>query len=207
MLYEEKPKLEELPTHAQLLRASIAAVATAIVLMVAVVLPAEYGIDPTGAGRVLGLTEMGEIRMELQEELENDEHHSESSGDPSSLLSLVFAQFVPSAHAQEGDGWRDEVTFTLAPGDTYEVKLSMQEGEVATYQMIVEGGRVNFDLHAHGNGQSITYEKGRGSKGAEGELVAAFPGDHGWFWRNRDDQELTVMLSVKGAYSELKQGN
>ena len=32
------------------------------------VLPAEYGIDPTGVGRALGLTQMGEIKVQLAEE-------------------------------------------------------------------------------------------------------------------------------------------
>ena len=82
----------------------------------------------------------------------------------------------------------------------------MNEGDVAGYRMVIEGGRVNFDLHAHGRGQSITYEKGRGSTGSEGELVAAFSGNHGWFWRNRDKTPLTVTLQLRGTYSALKQG-
>src|SRR3546814_17950651 len=37
-----------------------------------VVLPSEYGIDPTGIGRVIGLTEMGAIKMQLAEEAAAD---------------------------------------------------------------------------------------------------------------------------------------
>ena len=80
----------------------------------------------------------------------------------------------------------------------------MKKGDVAIYQMIVEGGRVNFDLHAHADGKAVTYEKGRGSTGTEGEIVAAFDGNHGWFWRNRDKTALTVNLKLRGAYSALK---
>jgi hypothetical protein len=80
----------------------------------------------------------------------------------------------------------------------------MEEGDTAEYRMIVEGGRVNFDMHGHGSGQSVSYEKGRGSAGSEGGLIAAFAGEHGWFWRNRDDQDATVTLQVRGEYSELK---
>jgi hypothetical protein len=40
---------------ARLLRATVLAAAAAAVLLVLVVLPAEYGIDPTGAGRATGL--------------------------------------------------------------------------------------------------------------------------------------------------------
>ncbi|HEU0076657.1 MAG TPA: hypothetical protein VFQ76_03350, partial [Longimicrobiaceae bacterium] len=55
------PPKNELPSSRALLRSTAIAAATAAVLLVTVVLPAEYGVDPTGVGRVLGLTEMGEI--------------------------------------------------------------------------------------------------------------------------------------------------
>lgn len=206
MLYEEKPDLKDLPTPAQLFRASVIAVLTAIVLTVGVVLPAEYAIDPTGIGRVLGLTEMGEIKQELHDEAEDDHDSDHSTNDKSSLIGRFFALLVSSAHAQDKGAWMDEVEFTLQPGDTYEVKMTMGKGDVAEYQMLVTGGRVNFDLHGHGDGESATYEKGRGSTGSEGDFTAAFPGSHGWFWRNRDKKPLTVTLRLRGAYSELRHG-
>ncbi|SEB03621.1 transmembrane anchor protein [Rubrimonas cliftonensis] len=168
-----------------------------------VVLPAEYGIDPTGVGRVLGLAEMGEIKQELAEEAEQDERLHGGGGPSSSLLDGVFGLFVGAAHAQTAEPWRDEITFTLAPGESAEWKLLMTRGQSAEYRVIVEGGRVNFDLHGHGAGQSITYEKGRGSTGSEGAILAEFDGEHGWFWRNRDDTAVTVALKVRGAYGEL----
>lgn len=61
-------------------------------------------------------------------------------------------------------------------------------------------------FNPHGNGNSITYERGRGSTNSEGEFTAAFPGGHGWFWRNRDTKPLTVNLRLRGTYSELRQG-
>ena len=64
--------------------------------------------------------------------------------------------------------------------------------------------RQGFDLHGHGGGQSVTYEKGRGSTGADGEIVADFDGEHGWFWRNRDSEPATVTVQVVGEYAEVK---
>ena len=55
------PTHVELPSSKQLVRSTVIAIAAAGAILVAVVLPAEYGIDPTGAGKVLGLTEMGQI--------------------------------------------------------------------------------------------------------------------------------------------------
>jgi len=203
----EKPSLEELPTSAQLIRSTIIAAISAVTILVTVVLPAEYGIDPTGIGRVIGLAEMGEIKRELAEEAEQDHQTEAAPGDRSSLIDGFLRLFVGTAYAQQAEAWSDEVTITLSPGQTYEVKLTMNQGDVAPYRMVVEGGRVNFDLHAHGGGQSITYERGRGSTGSEGQIEAAFTGDHGWFFRNRDNQDVTVTLQVRGTYSELKQGS
>lgn len=205
MLYQEKPELKDLPTDKQLLRSSIIAVATAIVLVVTVVLPAEYAIDPTGAGRVLGLTEMGEIKNELQEEWENDQHHGQAPAILGSLAEAALGLLISKAHAQDSASWTDEVTFTLQPGEINEVKMTMNEGDVVEYAMAVTGGRVNFDLHGHGGGDSITYEKGRGSTGSEGSFTAAFPGGHGWFWRNRDSAPLTITLKLRGTYTGLRQ--
>ena len=56
----------------QLLRSTLIALAVAGLLLVTVVLPAEYGIDPTGAGRVLGLTRMGQIKTRLAKEAAAD---------------------------------------------------------------------------------------------------------------------------------------
>jgi len=219
MFNAEKPSLDELPSSAQLRRSTFIAAASAAVLLITVVLPAEYGIDPTRVGRVIGLTEMGELKTQLAEEAEADRQMAPIVEEQSSLLNDVLGLFVGAAHAQEtmdteasakaeateaADAWRDEITFTLAPGDTAEWKLVMDESQIAEYVMTIEGGRVNFDLHGHGGGQSITYEKGRGSTGAEGTIPAEFDGEHGWFWRNRDNQDATVTLQLRGEYAEFK---
>jgi len=68
MFNAQRPNLDDLPTNRQLIRATLIAAASAGALLVAVILPSEYGVDPTGAGRVLGLTQMGEIKVQLAEE-------------------------------------------------------------------------------------------------------------------------------------------
>jgi len=193
-----KPDRSELPSAAQLLRSTLIALAAAVAILVTVVLPAEYGIDPTRIGRLLGLAEMGEIKTELAEEAEADRRLKAEPGDQSSALDVLIGLLLPAAHAQEA--WRDAVTFTLEPGEPAETKLDMAEGAVAEYAWTAEGGRINFDLHGHGGGESVTYEKGRGETGDEGSFTAPFAGEHGWFWRNRDDAAVTVTLQVRGEY-------
>lgn len=201
---QKKPSLDELPSSAQLIRSTAIAAASAVAILVTVVLPAEYNIDPTGIGGVLGLSEMGEIKAQLAEEAEADRLLEIEAEEQSSLMNDIFGLFVGTAYAQDAEIWRDETTFTLAPGDSAEWKLVMEEGQTVEYRMLVDGGRVNFDMHGHGGGNSVTYEKGRGSTGDEGEIIAAFDGEHGWFWRNRDSQPATVTVQVRGEYTEFK---
>lgn len=202
MYNANKPDPDELPSSAQLLRSTIIALIAAIVILVTIVLPAEYGIDPTGVGRAIGLAEMGEIKTELAREAEEDRQNP-GHGDQSGLVDGLIGLLIGTAHAQEA--WRDEVTFTLAPGDYTEIKLVMNEGDAAHYEWAAEGGRINFDLHAHAGGESVDYKKGRGETAGDGSFEAPFAGDHGWFWRNRDKADVTVTLRLRGDYSEVKQ--
>ena len=82
MYNSDTPIRAELPTSAQLLKSTIIAVVSAIAILVAVVLPSEYGIDPTGVGRVLGLTDMGEIKTQLAEEAEQDRNRNQQKAAP-----------------------------------------------------------------------------------------------------------------------------
>jgi hypothetical protein len=195
-----KPKLEDLPTTAQLRRSSIIAAIGAAAIGVMVYMPSELGQDPTGVGSILGLTEMGEIKQQLAAEAAADAplHGVDES---SSLMNDILGLFVGAAYAQEA--WQDEITFTLAPGEYTEIKATMEEGATLFYAWTSTGGRVNFDLHAHAGGQDVTYEKGRGKTTGEGSFETPFAGDHGWFWRNRDDEAVTVTLQLRGDYSEI----
>ncbi|GAB5431307.1 MAG: hypothetical protein EpisKO_06770 [Epibacterium sp.] len=195
-----KPNLKDLPTKAQLRRSSIIAGIGAVFIGVAVYMPAELGQDPTGIGSILGLTEMGEIKQQLAAEAAADaELHG--SDESSSLMDDILGLFVSTAHAQEA--WQDEITFTLEPGEYTEIKATMEEGATLSYAWTSTGGRVNFDLHAHAGEQDVTYEKGRGQTEGEGSFETPFAGDHGWFWRNRDDEAVTVTLQLRGDYSAI----
>ena len=205
------PTQVELPTSGQLLRSTVIAVAAAAAILVTIVLPAEYGIDPTGAGNVLGLTEMGEIKMQLSEEAEADRSLDERErGTPADAGAAVeldggdFRRTVYRLGRCSGEPRPTKCPSRLNPGQGAEVKLEMKEGATANYSWAVEGGVVNFDTHGDGGGRNTSYEKGRGVPGDEGVLKAAFDGNHGWFWRNRGKAPATVTLRTNGAYASIK---
>lgn len=245
MYNSDMPTRAELPTTRQLLRSTAIAAVSAVALLVAVVLPSEYGIDPTGVGKVLNLTEMGEIKTQLAAEAEADAAMnaanpaaslpsadaatmppaSASSTEPavvaplapppppappvpqrqSSLLGMIGSFLVSPAAAQTAEPRQDEMTITLAPGEGAEIKLTMEEGEIAAFAWVVsEGGAVNYDTHGDGGGENISYEKGRGVSSDEGQLQAAFTGRHGWFWRNRGDAPVSLTVRTSGTYSAIE---
>ena len=213
MFKSQAPSPDDLPTSAQLFRSTVFAALAAAAILVTVVLPSEYAIDPTGAGSALGLTEMGEIKTQLAEEAERDRQLGQGNaaspatdGVPqqgSSLLERIVREFgISSAHAQEVR--QDEMSVTLQPGEGAEIKLMMLKGAKANYAWTANGSKVNFDTHGDGGGENISYEKGRGAAEDSGVLEAAFDGNHGWFWRNRTSESVTVTLKTDGAYSEIK---
>lgn len=225
MYNTDMPNREELPSTGKLIRSTIIAAIVALVLLVTVVMPAEYALDPTGAGRLLGLTEMGEIKAQLVEEAAADEaaqavqraplqsSNEASTPEPAAPVAETAAAPAPEAAPVEvapapepatAPQWQDEVRVVLTPGEGTEFKLTMEEGAVARFSWVSNGGPVNFDTHGDGGGRSISYEKGRGVPQDEGELKAAFTGNHGWFFRNRNDNDITLVLRTGGDYGELK---
>ncbi len=206
------PPASGLPSSRQLLRSTLIALAVAAALLVAVVLPAEYAIDPTGIGRALGLTEMGEIKAQLAEEAAADAALDSADGSaPAAARATPRAigaerpQATPSAPgATPAQAWQDEMQVVLQSGEGAEIKLVMKAGERAQFSWFAQGGAVNFDAHGDGGGQAISYEKGRNVPADEGVLQAAFDGNHGWFWRNRGDAPVTVVVRVRGQYSDIK---
>ncbi|MBT9475441.1 transmembrane anchor protein [Polaromonas sp.] len=220
MYNSDTPLRAELPTSKQLLRSTILAAISALVLLVAVVLPAEYGIDPTGVGRVLRMTEMGDVKQQLAAEAAADAAaaapaaQSPTTGmagmavanaaEPPAKAAVAAAPKEPAKAATPKIEWRDEMPVTLTPGEGTEIKLKMVEGAKAQYAWVVEGGEVNFDTHGDAPGKSISYEKGRGVSSDEGVLEAAFTGNHGWYWRNRGKSNVKVILRTRGDYTEIK---
>lgn len=72
MYNTDLPRRADLPTSAQLKRSTWIAGASAAAILALVVLPAEYAVDPTGVGRLLGLTQMGAIKLQLAGEAAAD---------------------------------------------------------------------------------------------------------------------------------------
>jgi len=196
MYNTDMPSRAELPSAGKLLRSTMIAALVAAALLVTTVLPAEYGIDPTGIGRALGLTPMGEIKMSLAAETRAEERAAPAATPDTP------GKLEPVA------GRQDTMTVTLKPGQGAEVKLTMKKDGRVRYEWTSAGGPVNFDTHGdpHDAPKNFYhgYGKGRNQPGDKGELVAAFDGKHGWFWRNRSGGDVTVTLKAEGDYAKIE---
>jgi hypothetical protein len=203
----------ELPSRRRLLRSTAIALAVATAILVTIVLPAEYGVDPTGIGRLLGLKEMGDIKMALakEEAAHAAAEAAASSGSATSSDALAMSTAAPAAAtptspaAADSTKKSDVTELTLLPNEGKEIKLVMRKDARVTYSWSTNRGVVNYDTHA--DAPTIKYHgytKGTGATADSGLLTASFDGHHGWFWRNRSTDTVVLTLRTTGDYQELK---
>lgn len=194
----------ELPSAGQLIRSTILALIVAAVLLVTVVLPAEYAIDPTGIGRTLGLTQMGEIKHTLAEEAA-----APAKPAPKAVPASPAAPLAAAPAAQSGvPVQQHSVTIKLVPNQGAELKLGMMKGAKVSYSWSANGGFVNHDTHGDPyNGPKDvfhSYSKGIAVPEDAGTIEAVFDGVHGWYWKNRTDKDVTITLTTEGEYSTIE---
>lgn len=205
-----KPDTDNLPSGLQLLKSTVIAVGVAGILLITTVLPGEYGIDPTGVGSALGLTQMGEMKEQLALEAAQEdagEAPPKVAAAPTAKAApppIVTAVVEPTAPPLRSD----TMSIKLSPGQGAEIKLEMLKDTKVKFHWTGNGGKVNYDTHGDiynaPKGYYHGYGKGRFTPDAKGELKAAFDGYHGWFWRNRTQQDLTLTLTVEGTYIAIK---
>lgn len=191
------PDRADLPSTARLVRSTVVAALVAAALLVTAILPAEFGIDPTGIGRALGLAQMGEIKASLAA--------GPKAGDAKPPAGPQSSP-APAVAEVSGMASQDTVAITLKHGEAAEIKLTMRKDASVRYEWTTSGVPVNYDTHGdpvdapkdfyHG------YGKGRNRTGDAGTLRAAFDGKHGWFWRNRSGAEATITLKTRGDYAK-----
>ncbi|MDX1299882.1 MAG: transmembrane anchor protein [Pseudomonas sp.] len=213
MFNSKLPTHSELPTSRQLLRSTLIALGVAAALLVTVVMPSEYAIDPTGAGRLLGLTPMGEMKKTLAQEAAADAAvlpaatavvQAPAPAQPAAQEQVAAAPVAEPQPALKSD----EMTVTLKPGEATEIKLEMLNTTTVSYEWATNGAPVNHDTHGEPyngpQGYYHSYSKAKQVKGDKGQFTAIFDGTHGWFWRNRSNSDVTITLKTKGEYLSIK---
>ncbi|TPG94670.1 transmembrane anchor protein [Pseudomonas caspiana] len=205
------PTVNELPSTRKLLRSTVIALLTAVGLLMTVVMPSEYAVDPTGVGRALGLTQMGELKIILaQEALADAEPPQTAAPAPQVAQVQPVAKPVAQPVATPTPALKtNQMSVTLKPGEGTEIKLEVLKNKTVSYEWTAVGGPVNYDTHGEPyNGEKgyfHSYNKGKQVKSDKGEFTAIFDGTHGWFWRNRSNNDVTISLKTAGDYLSVKQ--
>ncbi|MGD9738010.1 MAG: hypothetical protein AB7O56_13475 [Bauldia sp.] len=169
------------------------AVVAASVVAVLFVLPAEYGIDPTGFGRMTGL---------------------DAIGGPTEIVVETIAAAPPEiAGVTETPFRTDTITIRVdafPEPDFLEYKVTMRAGDTLVYSWSAPQ-ELYYEFHGHTLPTAddpaievMNYRTGQ-SVGGRGTLVAPIDGIHGWFFRNTTFQPIEVELTLAGFY-ELEPG-
>jgi hypothetical protein len=197
------------PSGKRIARSVVIALVVAAVLLVVAVLPAEYGIDPTGIGRALGLTELNAaptrtllVRDPLAGNAGVKEVEVPGFNEPVPLPN-------PAVHQSEDRPIQNRViTLTLPANAETEIKTVLRENKVVVYHWETDMGSIYCDLHGHdpeaGSDFFVRYREDQEASNVTGSLVAPFGGEHGWYWLNYNDFPVTVTLTVTGFFDDIK---
>ena len=184
-----------LPTVPQLFKATGIALLAAGAILITTVLPSEFGIDPTGIGKAMGLTALSAT-------------DAEAAKLPDSVATPAPVEQTPAGIVTKSEVplRSDEMSMTLQPAEGGEIKSTMRKGEQFVFNWAVEGGSVNVDMHGeepNAGDKFTSYWKAKQLASDQGTFVAPFDGTHGWYWRNRGDKPVTVKVKVSGFYEKL----
>jgi len=192
-----------------ILVSAIIGAAAAAIILVLFVLPAEYGLDPTGIGAKLGLTQMqsGPTRtLEVVDVIGGNESVTQIEipdyGEPVPLPNPDVHQIEPSAPQST------TMQVTIPAESETEIKTVLRQGKVIVYDWRTDQGTIYSDMHGHdplaGSQFFVRYlEDQEGSSGHSGSLVAPFAGEHGWYWLNYNEFPVTVTLTITGFYDDI----
>jgi hypothetical protein len=158
-----------------LIKAALSAIVVAGIVLVTLILPAEYNLDPTGIGQKIGVT----------------------------VLAQAAEPEVQQSAPAEGSNEFQTIEVMVPAGRGIEYKFDMQQFEKMTYEWITDGTALFVDLHGEPKGDTSGYYESyviATSADMKGSFTAPFAGSHGWYWKNKSNQPVAVQLLVKGQY-------
>ena len=164
--------------------ATATAAAIAALILVIAVLPAEYGVDPLGTGRALGLTALsGTATVETS-----------PPAAPAPAMNAAPGKTTPLA--------TDVYTVELRPFEGVEYKYRLEQAAAIVYAWEASTA-VEFEFHGEPDGAPEkyfdSYSKGTAAAG-QGSFTAAKAGVHGWYWKNHTANRVSVTLRSAGFY-------
>lgn len=205
----QSPFEVEPPPAKKIMLRLVYALAAAVLLLVLVVLPAEYDIDITGLGGVMGLTELNEssntTTLEIVDVIGGNETYKEveipAFNEPVPLPNPnVFQQ-------KDGPASQDSLEIVLQPLEETEIKLLLATNQMVDFGWSIDQGQIYVDFHGHepdaGEDFWVRYREHQEGSEGYGSLVAPFNGEHGWYFLNYNEYPVTISMEISGYYDEL----
>jgi hypothetical protein len=206
------PKAEKGPSRATIAKGAVWTFVGAAVVTVLFILPAEYGVDPTGLGEKIGLTRLAAVSApemdteprivegrfpDIPAEEDFDFYEPETLGDPFS-------------RSHDKPFRTDTILVPIDAYEQVEVKTTMKQGDALVYSWkLIDGSVVYADFHADPHQVElypeqywIRYQESE-TDSASGSIVAPFDGNHGWYWLNIEEEPIKIELTVSGYYDSI----
>lgn len=181
------------PSARRLLVQTAAALALGSAFTVLVALPAERGVDPTGFGKLTGLT-----RLAKPQTVQLAAPTQPAAAAAGSRSPIPFRSDVLEIRLKGGG----------EEGSEIERKVWMEAGQTLVYAWTADG-EVYSDFHGEtlptpkvtvAEYRVTDPDKGADPMAANGALTAPMAGFHGWYFVNLGEKPVTIRVKIAGYY-------
>ncbi len=197
----------------QLLKSLIIALLIGAIVLLTAVLPAEYGLDPLGTGKIFGFSKLYQGNEKIENKVTDSSLNFKKIkmgklGSPLSVPKPSEANNPPPEvqYPQRVD--TIEVVIPAEKGIEYKFK-SLKYGSIK-YDWATDKGIVYIDFHGEVKQENppknVFYESYTlaYSNNMAGTLTAPFEGKHGWYFRNETKEDIIVTIRLNGHYKLFK---
>lgn len=199
-----------IPPKSSIVKAVLWSALGAVAILVCAVLPAEYGIDPIGAGKFFGFSRLyvpeGATMTNALTNLEKLPVLTlEKAGSDPSVKRPIEAD--KPAPAEQYALREDSIQMTVPAGKGIEYKTYMLKQGQMKYEWKTNKGILFSDFHGEvaqeTPAKDVYYESYTlvYSNNVAGTFLAPYEGKHGWYFKNTSNDDITVTLRLKGQYS------
>jgi hypothetical protein len=194
----------------QLIKSVLIAVVIGGLVLITAILPAEYNIDLLGTGKLFGFSKL----------------YTETPSDK--VMVKIGAATIKKLHIEnigaDADVLKPNAVDAPAPKEQYEfrvdsgIKVIVKAGKGIEYKFkMLKYGKTKYEWSTGG---MILYSDMHGevllenppkeewfesytevySNNVVGTLTAPFEGIHGWYFRNKNEEDIVVTIKLKGQY-------
>ncbi len=194
-------------SSSQIIKATIIALITSLILAVVAVLPAEYGKDYTGLGKAFGFS-----RLHREEDKPNETATVTPIFKELTLNNVGSGPEVPKpiegnnpAPSKQYEGRKDSIKITVPSGKGLEYKIAVLKYGQVKYAWKTNSETLFVDMH--GDVKSADTKSGyfesytvANSNNMAGSFIAPYEGKHGWYFKNKSNADIEVTINLTGEY-------